>query len=526
MMVNFRTSRAILLAAARRHAHGDHGWNVFRLAHTGRCCGRTLDSRADRGLAVGVLLPAGGRHGLLFDADTRPLPSACWHRYPSGLDCSLAVDQPADGFAATRTRFEGSHSSSASSYGRSTPRQTVATLCRTHCRVRPGAPQRQPFRYARIHRTHLGRACLHGGTLQVPQEVWPRSSQPRGSARLHQRCRRARTGSVATSACHSCRTPGGAAAWPAGTIAGAPLFVAPTQFAGAFLLMPQALEWLQTAQACFSDDYDSLDRGLLTSVFGLVTGLERIFHLDDMEDRGFALLTGGGGCPTRQVVGAWRRHLPWYEADAFCRRTFPWHLIEGQDALVSYDEHSLPRWTRKFHIKKGYITTRNKYMRCEKLFYGTEQKNRASCERLLSASRVPFFVSLSGPFSSCSLPCLLLTLKYGWPNTVRFPVCPDCPTAKKRPLALVDDGISRILHGVDLSAWCSARFLVWAGVFAGRRLSCAPVKLVHQGIEPGEVGTFSWPRLRFLMRVDRAQHVPAAGWSRHFRARVRCQVPA
>ena len=55
--------------------------------------------------------------------------------------------------------------------------------------------------------------------------------------------------------------------------------------------------------------------------------------------------------------------------DAFCRRTSPWHLIEGESALVSYDEHTIPRWTHKFHIKKGYVTTRNKYMRCEKLFY-------------------------------------------------------------------------------------------------------------------------------------------------------------
>src|SRR5258708_13857153 len=147
---------------------------------------------------------------------------------------------------------------------------------------------------------------------------------------------------------------------------------------------------------------------------------------------------------------------------------------------------------------------------------GTEQKNRASCERLLSASRVPFFVSLSGPFSSCFLPCLLLTLKYGWADTVRFPVCPDCPAAKKRPLALVDDGISRILHGVDLSAWCSARFLVWAGAFAGRRLSCAPVKLVHQCIEPGEAGTLSWPRPPVLLRAERAQPVPPAGSSLPF----------
>jgi hypothetical protein len=141
--------------------------------------------------------------------------------------------------------------------------------------------------------------------------------------------------------------------------------------------MPQALNWLQTAEACLSDDYGSLRRGLLTSVFGLVTGLGRIFHLQEMNDVGFALLTGGQRCPTRHLVGAWRRHLPWYEVDAFCRRTFPWHLIAGQDAVVSYDEHTLPRWTRKFHIRKGYITTRNKYMRCEKLFYSYDvERNR------------------------------------------------------------------------------------------------------------------------------------------------------
>jgi hypothetical protein len=88
-----------------------------------------------------------------------------------------------------------------------------------------------------------------------------------------------------------------------------------------------------------------------------------------MEDVGFALLTGGRRCPSRHTVGGWRQHLPWYEVDAFCRRTSPWHLIQDQVALVSYDEHTLPRWTRKYQIGKGYVTTRNKHMRCEKLFY-------------------------------------------------------------------------------------------------------------------------------------------------------------
>jgi len=133
--------------------------------------------------------------------------------------------------------------------------------------------------------------------------------------------------------------------------------------------MPQALGWLATAQECFTDDYGTLRRGLLTSVFGLVVGLERLWHLEEMEDPGFALLTGGRRCPSRHSIGGWRRHLPWYEVDAFCRRTSPWHLIRDAVVLVSYDEHTIPRWTRKFRIRKGYVTTRNKYMRCEKLFY-------------------------------------------------------------------------------------------------------------------------------------------------------------
>jgi hypothetical protein len=134
--------------------------------------------------------------------------------------------------------------------------------------------------------------------------------------------------------------------------------------------MPAALEWLACAEDCFADEYGSLRRGLLTSVFAPIVGLERIFHLEQLRDQGFALLTGGLSTPSRHFVGGWRRHLRWYEVDAFCRRTCPWDLLCGDDALVSFDEHSVPRWTHKFSIPKGYVTTRNKHMRCEKLYYG------------------------------------------------------------------------------------------------------------------------------------------------------------
>lgn len=140
-------------------------------------------------------------------------------------------------------------------------------------------------------------------------------------------------------------------------------------------MLGPALGWLAIARQCLSDEFGALTRGLLTSTFALVVGLERIFHLDDMEDPGFARLTGGRRCPSRYSVGGWRRHLRWYEVDAFCRRSSPWHLLERQMALVSYDEHTIPRWTHKFHIPKGYVTTRNKRMRCEKLFYGYDLLN-------------------------------------------------------------------------------------------------------------------------------------------------------
>jgi hypothetical protein len=140
--------------------------------------------------------------------------------------------------------------------------------------------------------------------------------------------------------------------------------------------MGQALDWLRVAEGCIADEFGTLRRGLLTSVFAPVVGLERVYHLDEMEDLGFAVLTGGTRCPSRHQVGGWRRHLRWYEVDAFCKRTSPWCLIEGEDALLSFDEHTIPRWTHKFHIQKGYVTTRNKYMRCEKLFCTYDVRNR------------------------------------------------------------------------------------------------------------------------------------------------------
>jgi hypothetical protein len=143
-------------------------------------------------------------------------------------------------------------------------------------------------------------------------------------------------------------------------------------------------------------------------VFGSVIGLKRIFHLDQMEDRGFAVLTGGRSCPNRYGIGGWRRHLRWHEVDAFCRRTYPWDLIRGREALVSFDEHSIPRWTHQFAIRKGYVTTRNKYMRCEKLFYGYDVER----DRFLCIQGTPGHVELR----DLAIPLVYRVLQGGQPE--------------------------------------------------------------------------------------------------------------
>ncbi len=174
--------------------------------------------------------------------------------------------------------------------------------------------------------------------------------------------------------------------------------------------MPAALAWLATARDVFADDYGSLRQGLLTSVFALVVGLERIFHLDDMTDLGFARLCGDRRCPSRYTIGGWRRHLAWYEVDAFCRRTCPWHLLRKEDVMVSFDEHTIPRWTKKFRLGKGYVTTRNKFMRCEKLFTGFD----LASQRFLTVRGTPGNVGLQ----DLAVPLVQQVLQHGRPHTL------------------------------------------------------------------------------------------------------------
>jgi hypothetical protein len=100
-----------------------------------------------------------------------------------------------------------------------------------------------------------------------------------------------------------------------------------------------------------------------------VCGVSRVFHLEGFRDPGFAVLTGGRRVLSRHWLGGWIRHVRTRAARRFGRLTQRLRRFEGQALNLSLDEHTVPRWTRRNRIPKGYSTTRNKHMRCEKLYY-------------------------------------------------------------------------------------------------------------------------------------------------------------
>jgi hypothetical protein len=86
-------------------------------------------------------------------------------------------------------------------------------------------------------------------------------------------------------------------------------------------------------------------------------------------------------------------------------------LIRGADAIVSFDEHAIPRWTKKFRVGKGFVTTRNKYMRCEKIYTGFDLESA----RFLLARATPGNVGLQ----EMAVPMTRQVLEQGRPYSLR-----------------------------------------------------------------------------------------------------------
>ena len=109
-------------------------------------------------------------------------------------------------------------------------------------------------------------------------------------------------------------------------------------------------------------------RLVLSLFFKAVLGIQRVFHFETINDLGFAILTGGKTVLSRTMLGGLVRAAPVKGVLGFVRATQP-VLQRADGATVSIDEHVIARFTRKFAIRKGFHTIRNKHMKVEKLFY-------------------------------------------------------------------------------------------------------------------------------------------------------------
>jgi hypothetical protein len=134
--------------------------------------------------------------------------------------------------------------------------------------------------------------------------------------------------------------------------------------------MRDAVRLHRSAEACLSrlGKSGKATRLVLSLFFKAVLGIPRIFHFESLDDIGFAILTGGKRVLGRNTLGGLVRAAPVRGVLAFVKRTEP-TLRRLASHLVSIDEHAVPRFTRKFNIRKGFHTIRNKRMKIEKLFF-------------------------------------------------------------------------------------------------------------------------------------------------------------
>ena len=134
--------------------------------------------------------------------------------------------------------------------------------------------------------------------------------------------------------------------------------------------MGEALRLYRAAGRSFGKTLGQHEAGrvVLSMFFKAICGIERIFHFETLDDPGFALLTGGRKVLDRNSLGALVRKVTINGVKKLMKQTRP--RVATTDVLrISIDEHSIPRFTKKFDIAKGFHTIRNKNMKVEKLFF-------------------------------------------------------------------------------------------------------------------------------------------------------------
>lgn len=145
--------------------------------------------------------------------------------------------------------------------------------------------------------------------------------------------------------------------------------------------MPYALRLAQIAQDSFPKlGTNNAVRVVLSLFFKAALGIPRIFHFETLCDPGFAILSGGKKVLSRQALGSLVRGVSLAGVRRLMKATTP-KMSRGHSHTISIDEHAIPRFSRKFRLRKGYHTIRNKHMKIEKITFAflTGTKTLLNC---------------------------------------------------------------------------------------------------------------------------------------------------
>jgi hypothetical protein len=148
-----------------------------------------------------------------------------------------------------------------------------------------------------------------------------------------------------------------------------------TQVGGAFALAILVVEtgWLKLAQTLpIASGYAvTATQWLLTAIFSVIFGIQRAFHLDEMCDIGFALVTGRPRALSHSTFQHIQRNIPASEAHKFYERSAKGEVkrLGADPRRISLDGHNLPRYTRIVDLEKGKIGNTGRIVKAEELVW-------------------------------------------------------------------------------------------------------------------------------------------------------------
>ena len=139
-------------------------------------------------------------------------------------------------------------------------------------------------------------------------------------------------------------------------------------YAGGWLLAPFIADLVKRINQAFKGLPGSVE-AILTLFFLSVFGIARSFHLEDLSDLGFAILTGINAVLSRTTIFRWVKKCRKSSVLLFYDLTRPLKDFVGKALKISIDEHVVARWTEKVKIPGTKHPTRGKAMKADKLFY-------------------------------------------------------------------------------------------------------------------------------------------------------------